>query len=76
MPDNTFNEKAKELEARLRCFILRVEGAAARPIWNRQNCWYYDRCKERKEEKGRRTKCLYNPSMFECLAYQAFEDGS
>jgi hypothetical protein len=75
------DETAKKLEARLVCSIAMIEGAVARPIWNRQDCPYYDMCGKARsrdalrivnEEKGKRTHCLYNPGMFHCSAYQSF----
>lgn len=74
--EDTIEEK---LEKKLRCKIIRFEGfgtAGVKIFWNWQNCPYYGKCYlQASREKSRQIPCLYNPSMFNCPAYQHYELG-
>jgi hypothetical protein len=71
------DDLAAILEKQLRCQIILQEGleaVGARVLWNWQGCTYDGKCYYQAErEKSRPKPCSFNPSMFQCPAYQHYE---
>lgn len=75
MDQESFEPLSLKLERRIQAQAIAFEGMEAtigfKPFWNWIDCEYRGQCAFQEfREKKRRIKCLYNPSIFKCPAYQ------